>query len=64
MPLREEKYHFRYVQGYEDTTFKPDGDITRAEVAMIFARLSVSGMEIPTDQVPNYTDVKPGFWYS
>ena len=42
-----ENYHFRYVQGYSNGTFQPEGNITRAEVAMIFARLSVEGMNVP-----------------
>lgn len=35
--LRREK-HGAYIYGYEDGTFRPEGDMTRAEAAAIFAR--------------------------
>ena len=30
--------HYAYIAGYEDGTVRPDGNITRAEVATIFFR--------------------------
>ena len=37
-PLNTED-HFGYIVGYEDGTVRPQGNITRAEVATIFYRL-------------------------
>lgn len=53
--------HSRYIVGHPDGEFKPDKSITRAEIAVIFARI----LELE-DYVKNetiYTDVKPSDWY-
>ncbi|MDD7471253.1 MAG: S-layer homology domain-containing protein, partial [Ezakiella sp.] len=52
--------HWAYIKGYQDLTFKPNGNITRAEVAMIFARLSVNKQVV---NAPKFSDVKDGDWY-
>lgn len=52
--------HWAYIKGYQDLTFKPNGNITRAEVAMIFARLSVNKQVV---NAPKFSDVKGGDWY-
>ena len=52
--------HFSYIKGYGDNTFGPNRTITRAEVAMIFARLSINQS---VSGAPQFTDVKPGDWY-
>ena len=52
--------HFSYIKGYGDNTFGPNRTITRAEVAMIFARLSINQS---VSGAPKFTDVKPGDWY-
>ncbi|HEY4543817.1 MAG TPA: S-layer homology domain-containing protein, partial [Tissierellaceae bacterium] len=35
----EKKDHFAYIKGYEDKTIRPNDEITREEVAMVFYRL-------------------------
>ena len=52
--------HFSYIKGYGDNTFGPNRTITRAEVAMIFARLSINQS---VSGAPQFTDVKAGDWY-
>ena len=56
--------HKSYIVGYEDGTFRPDSDMTRAEAAAIFARLiseekgeQVSGKAI-------FSDVSGSDWYA
>ena len=56
--------HNAYIKGYEDNTFKPQGNLTRAEAAMIFARLAAPNSRIPTGYTVLYSDVKFGLWYS
>ena len=52
--------HFSYIKGYGDNTFGPNRTITRAEVAMIFARLSINQS---VSGAPQFKDVKAGDWY-
>lgn len=52
--------HFSYIKGYGENVFGPNRTITRAEVAMIFARLSVNQS---TGGAPQFKDVKAGDWY-
>ena len=52
--------HFSYIKGYGDNIFAPNRTITRAEVAMIFARLSINQS---TAGAPQFKDVKAGDWY-
>ncbi len=52
--------HFSYIKGYGDNKFEPNKTITRAEVAMIFARLSLNKS---TAGAPQFKDVKAGDWY-
>ena len=51
----------KYVSGYDDGTFKPQGLITRAEAATMLSRL------LTKDQVPNgsayFSDLVPNQWY-
>lgn len=57
--------HIAYVSGYEDGTVRPEANITRAEVAMIFYRLlsdEAHGQYETT--VENYSDVASGAWYA
>ena len=55
--------HFAYVEGYPDGGFRPDAEITRAEVAAIFARLMVEKMRVGETYHSIYTDVHVGDWY-
>ena len=53
------------VEGYEDGTFRPLDNITRAEVATIFYRLLTDDARdyyYSTDS--GFSDVKPGDWYN
>ncbi|PVY89207.1 putative repeat protein (TIGR02543 family) [Ezakiella coagulans] len=52
--------HFSYIKGYGENIFAPNRTITRAEVAMIFARLSLNKS---TAGAPQFKDVKAGDWY-
>jgi len=46
-----------YIKGYQDGTFKPYNNVTRGQVAKIFARILVdAGFEVPTD-LNAFTDV-------
>ncbi len=51
-----------YINGYDDGTFKPYGNITRAEAAVIISRLCD---DYDKDKVysHNFSDVQAGYWY-
>ncbi len=56
--------HFAYMSGYPDKSFRPNGSITRAEIAMILFRL----LDDPnkTTYAPSkssFKDVKTSAWY-
>ena len=53
------------LKGYEDGTFKPEGDITRAEFAMVVCRLLGYGAtaEVPASYAP-FNDVPASHWAS
>lgn len=55
--------HFQYIQGYPDNTVRPEGLITREEVAMVFFRLLTSQYRdsIRTSS-HTFQDVKAGRW--
>ena len=55
--------HTAYLNGYPDNTIRPQGSITRAEVAAIFARLKVGEANIPSAKA-NYNDVNSSDWYT
>ena len=57
--------HYAYIIGYEDGTVRPQGNITRAEVATIFFRLLTDEVRAEYwSTVSGYTDVKAGDWYN
>lgn len=56
--------HFAYVAGYPDGTIRPDGRITRAEVAAIFTRLLNNRNRLEEPYRPLYSDVMDGAWYT
>ena len=72
LPIIEEKpvteKHAAYIVGYEDGTFRPEAQMTRAEAAAIFARLlaEAKGENISSASAryANFTDTVPGAWYS
>lgn len=55
--------HMRYLQGYPNGGFKPEQNMTRAEVAVMFCRLLNNSMTIDTDAESPFSDVKKGDWY-
>ena len=63
--LLEKEEHFNYVVGYPDGTIRPEGKITRAEVAAIFFRLLTDDARAEFDCRDNdFTDVDDGAWYN
>ena len=59
------KDHYSYLIGYADGTVKPEGKITRAEVATIFFRLLTDDARAKFwMSTNNYTDVPAGKWYN
>jgi hypothetical protein len=55
----EQPKHIKYVSGYDDNTIKPDNYITRAEVAVMFAKI----LEIDSsDNKQVYNDVPSTHW--
>ena len=57
--------HYAYIIGYEDGTVRPQGHITRAEVATIFYRLlSDEARAAFFTQENNYVDVASDAWYN
>lgn len=57
--------HYAYVIGYPDKTVKPEGNITRAEVATIFFRLLNDETRDEYMSTENsFDDVADGAWYN
>ena len=59
------KEHKSYIQGYENGEVRPEGNMTRAEAAAIFAR---NIAEIKNEKITNskstFTDVDTNLWYN
>jgi len=58
----DSKHHKRYIQGYPDGMFKPDRTITRAEIAVAFARILELDTFVKNEQI--YSDVQLDAWYA
>ena len=57
--------HFAYITGYDDGTVRPEGYISRAEVATIFFRLMTDEYRETYWSTTNlFTDVAVGSWYN
>lgn len=57
--------HYSYIIGYDDGTVKPEGNITRAEVATIFFRLLTDeAREQYWSQSNTYTDCDESHWFN
>lgn len=52
--------HNAYISGYPDTTFRPDREVTRAEIAAMFAKLMKLEVHKELDTV--YKDVQSSHW--
>lgn len=61
MPLSE---HKAYIVGYPDGTFLPDGDMSRAEAAAIFARLIADEKGEKISGKSAFTDIDKNGWYA
>ena len=64
-PVLDNETHAAYLQGYEDGTVRPNGEITRAEASVILYRLLTeeSRTAFYTDEC-SFSDVESGTWYS
>lgn len=56
--------HKAYIVGYDDGTFRPDGDMTRAEAAAIFARLISEEKGETASGKATFTDIADSAWYA
>lgn len=57
--------HYAYIRGYEDGTVRPNGNITRAEVATIFYRLLSTDAKAAFETTENnFSDVSADAWYN
>ena len=57
--------HYAYLLGYEDGTVRPNGSISRAEVATVLFRLLKDGVRTQNLTKDNaYSDVPDTAWYS
>ena len=57
------KEHNAYIFGYNDGTFRPDNDMTRAEASAIFARLIAEEKGETIKGSSNFTDVSSKDWH-
>ena len=64
--ITESEYHSVYIVGYEDGSFGPERNMTRAEASAIFARLLSDrlGERIPSGSGVKFEDVDPDAWYA
>lgn len=58
---RETSLHKAYIFGYEDGTFRAEGNVTRAEAAAMIARLK--GLDMSNTEKPAFNDVQSA-WYN
>lgn len=56
----KDNFHKKYVVGYKDKTFRPENNITRAEVAAMMA--SILNLEKASPDQKNYPDVDKNHW--
>jgi len=57
-----EFFHERFMLGFPDGRFMPDGNITRAETAALVVRTLAPGLE-RSDATGTFSDVSQGAWY-
>lgn len=60
-PLGLVEFYDPYVFGYPDQTFRPKNDVTRAEVATMFAK--ILGLNLTSPGQQRFEDVTPDMWY-
>lgn len=56
--------HIAYIKGDEKGNFNPEMPITRAEVATIFARLTIKKMDVDYSSSASFTDVSDNDWFA
>jgi len=61
-PELNKKDHIAFMLGYPDGSFAPDRNITRAEVATIFAHLLADEMEMDKSYPNTFVDVPEDHW--
>ncbi|QOR35502.1 DUF5011 domain-containing protein [Clostridium sp. 'deep sea'] len=61
-PLGVVEYFDPYIHGYEDKTFRPANNVTRAELAAMISRILKLNLDEPTDI--SFSDVAEGKWYT
>lgn len=64
VPTLNKEDHFAYMSGYLDGTFKPNQNITRAEVAVMFSRLIDEDFDSDNYETTSFLDVAEDEWYS
>ena len=58
IPTLEKSSHFAYMQGYEDYTFRPGRDMSRAEAVIMFSRLLSESMDLAVDyRIDCFSDI-------
>ena len=64
-PVLDNERHIAYITGYEDGTFHPNAQITRAEVAVILYRLLTdASRDVFGTSVNSFTDVPANEWFN
>jgi uncharacterized repeat protein (TIGR02543 family) len=56
--------HFKYMFGYPEGIFLPDGNMTRAEAMAMFNRILFDGVDKNYIYDGNFTDVDSSAWYA
>lgn len=62
-PVFDLSSHYAYMKGYPDGSFRPSGNMTRAEVAVMFSRLLAEKMDINESYACDFTDIKADDWF-
>ena len=63
VPQLNKEDHFAYVSGYPEGNFRPERNMTRAEVAVMFSNLLLEDTQESTSYGNTFTDVAPSEWY-
>lgn len=56
--------HFKYMFGYPNGTFLPNGNMTRAEATAMFNRILFNGVDSDYIYDGEFTDINPNDWYA
>ncbi len=59
-PLGSENFSAPYISGYSDGTFRPQNNISRAEIATIFTKILMLNLDNPGAQ--KFDDVNEDYW--